>query len=337
MSQSIQGDTIFVGGATGSQGSATIRALLNLSTSTEPVTIHALVRDPESPKAQALAQLSPSVTLFKGDYDNRSAIGAAAESCTAAIFILLTDWNDAAAECRHAETILSVLSATPTIKRVVYTTAASVKDPSVPGNFKGIERGTLRYAYFEGKHANEIAVQKTAEQNGWAWTILKPAVFLSNFLNPMAKLQYPQLAEHHIVTVMPAEYPHYFVDPADIGQFGAVALLGPGTGKGRQLPDLSSQKIGLASQVGLLDDATGAMERALAKQGKDVKFTVEYVTAEEAEKRGIHPVKVQSEEFLIRNPPIVDLDRVKSFGLELGTIDGFFEREIESLKEVLAL
>jgi len=79
------------------------------------------------------------------------------------------------------------------------------------------------------------------------------------------------------------------------------------------------------------------MERALAKQGKDIKITIEHVTAAEAEKRGIHPVKIQSEQFLINNPVTVDLDRVRSFGFELGTIDGFFDREVERLKEVLAL
>lgn len=335
MSQPAEGNAIFVGGGTGTQGSYTIRALLNFSTSSNPITIHALVRDPSSPKAQALANLSPAIKLFKGDYESPAAIAAAAESCTACFFTLLTDWHDAAAERRQAETILCALSSTPTIKRVVYTTVASLKDPSVSGNFTNVEKGSLRYTYFEGKHANELAVQKAAEQNGWAWTILRPATFLSNFLNPMAKLQYPQLGEHWIVTVLPADYKHCFVDPADIGRFAAVALLGPGDG--RKLSDLSSQTVELASQVGLLEDATGAMERAVRKQGKDVKITVEHVTAEEAEKRGIHIVKVGSEQFLKANPVRVDLDRLRSLGIELGTVDGFFEREIKGLEEVLAL
>lgn len=335
MSPVPQEDIILVAGGTGTQGSATIHALLRLSSSTNPIAIHALVRDPDSANAQALAKLSPSVKLFKGDYDSPAAITAAANSCTACFFVLLTGWTDPFAERRHAENMLSVLASTPTIKRVVYPTTAGAKDPSIPGNFTNVEIGSLRYTYFEGKHANELAVQEAAEQNGWAYTILKPATFLSNFLNPMAKLQYPQLAEHRIVTVLPADYKNYFVDPADIGQFAAAALLGPG--RGRDLPDLSTQTIDLASQVGLLKDATDAMERALAKQGKSVKIDVEHVTPEEAQRRGIHDVKIKSEQFLIDNPVTVDLDRVRSFGFELGTIDAFFEREIERLKEVLAL
>jgi uncharacterized protein YbjT (DUF2867 family) len=335
MSQPAERDTIFIAGGTGTQGSYAIRALLDLSSTANPISIHALVRDPHSSNSQALAQLSPAVKLFKGDYDNPSAIAAAAESCTACFFTLLTDWNDAAAERRQAQNILSALKATPTIKRVVYTTVANLKDPSVPGNFVNVEKGSLRYTYFEGKLANEISVRETAEQNAWAWTILRPATFLSNFLNPMAKLLYPQLGEHQIVTVLPTDYEHYFVDPADIGRFAAVALLGPG--EGSNLPDLSSQTIDLASQVGLLEDAAAAMERAIRKQGKIVKIIVKHVTAEEAAKRGIHVVKIQSEQFLIANPVAVDLDRLKRFGIELGTVDGFFGREVGRLGEVLGL
>ncbi|KEF55714.1 uncharacterized protein A1O9_08464 [Exophiala aquamarina CBS 119918] len=171
-----------------------------------PQSIHALVRDLDSPNAQALAKLSPSAKLFKGDNDDVSAVAAAAESCTACFFHLNTGWTDFKSEQRHAENILSVLSTVPSVKRVVYTTTAGVKDPGVSGNFKNIKEGTNRYACIEGKYTNELAVQKAAEQNGWAWTIIKPANFLSNFLSPVAKWMYPQLAEHRISTVLPFDY-----------------------------------------------------------------------------------------------------------------------------------
>lgn len=332
-------DTIFVTGGTGTQGSATIRALVRLS-SPNTVAIHALVRDPDSPSAQALARLSPSVKLFQGDYDSPTAIASAAEACTACFFVLLTGWNDAEAERRHAQNILLVLSSIPTLKRVVYTTTAGVKDPSVGGNFTNMEKDSLHYTYYEGKYANEAAVRKAAEQNGWAWTIVKPSTFLSNLLYPMARFQYPQLGEHRIVTVAPADEKYYWTDPDDVGQFSAVALLGPGDGQRQCWPDLSNQTIEVASQVGLLSDATSAMEKAVAKakQGSsDVKITIEHITPDEAEKRGFSPMKTKNEQFVVDNPPKVDMNHVRSFGLELGTIDGFFEREVEKVKEVLAL
>lgn len=328
-------DTIFISGATGTQGSATIRALLNYASPSHPVSIHALVRDPDSPQAQGIAKLSPSVKLFKGDHDNHSAIAAAAGSCTAAMFILMTGWSDSAAEQRHAQNLLSVLSLTPTIKRLVYPTTAGVKDPAVAGNFQNLEIDSLRYTYYQGKSANEISVQRTAEDNGWAWTIFKPATFLSNFLNPMAKFMYPDLGQHRIVTVMPSDYQQSFVDPELIGQFSAAALLGPC--KDRNLPDLSGQIIDLASQVGRLEDITDAMTRALAKHGKHIKLSVDCLSMEEAERQRQNPVKIQNEQFLVENPVIVDLEKVKSFGFKLGTIDDFFDREIARLKEVLAL
>ncbi|KIW14508.1 hypothetical protein PV08_07292 [Exophiala spinifera] len=329
-------DNIFISGATGTQGSATVRALLRFSSPSAPIVIHALVRDCDSPQAQALSKLSPSVRLFKGHHDDPSSIATAAQSCTAAMFILMTGWTDPTAEQRHAQNILDVLSSIPTIKRVVYPTTAGVKDPRVAGAFRNIgEEGSLRYSYYLGKSTNERTVQQAAERNGWAWTIFKPATFLSNFLNPMANFMYPDLSKRKIVTVMSKEHETYFVDPEDIGRFSASALLGPG--KGRNLPDLSSQVIDLASQVGTLEDVANAMNKALTKYGCDVQVSTEYVTVEEAERRGQNVVKIQNEQFQVDNPVVVDLDRVKSFGFELSTIDAYFEREIERLKEVLSL
>jgi uncharacterized protein YbjT (DUF2867 family) len=335
MSQRTQGDTIFISGATGTQGRATIRALLQLSTPADPIVIHALVRDLDSRQARTLAKLSPSVRLFKGHHDDLPAMAAAAESCTAAMFILMTGWTDSAAEQRHAHNILDVLSNVPTMKRIVYPTTAGVKDPDVPGNFTNLETGSLRYTYYHGKAHNETTVQQVAEHNGWAWTIFKPATFLSNFLKPMADFMYPRLGEHQIVTVMPAEYETYYVDPDDIGHFSAAALLGPG--RHRNLPDLSSQVIDLASQIGTLKDVTTAMSKVLAKHGHEVKILAEHVSIEEAKSRGDNIVKVENEKFLVDNPVTVDLDQVRRFGFDLGTIEGFFEREIGRLKEALAL
>ena len=59
-----------VTGATGQQGGATARALLSAG-----ATVHALVRNPSSPAAQALQE--DGAVLFKGDFDDVPAIRAA--------------------------------------------------------------------------------------------------------------------------------------------------------------------------------------------------------------------------------------------------------------------
>lgn len=337
MSSSGNEDIVFISGGTGTQGMATIRALLQLASSSQPISIHALVRDPDSVKARVLAQLSPSIKLFKGSNDDPSAIAAAAESCTTCFFILLTGFDqiDSVVERRQADTILSVLSSVNTMKRVVYTTTAGVRDPSIPGNFNGLERGTHRYAYFEGKYANEFAVQRTAEKNGWAWTIFKPAYFLSNFLRPMAEFMYPQLAEHRVVTVMPAEFKYHLVDPNVIGIVCAIAVLGPG--RRPDLPDLGSQKIDVVSQVAQLPEITSAMTRALAKSGEQATIEIEHITLDEAQRREINPAKTEYEYFLAGNSPPLDWQCIKDLDYDLGTLDGFFEREIKRLREVMGL
>lgn len=333
MSSQAEQDTILVVGGTGTQGLATIRRVLRFQSETTPISIHALVRDLESHNAQKLADLSPSVKLFKGHNDDLSAIAAAADSCTACFFVLLTDWNDAAAEQRQARNILTVLSSVPSIKRVVYTTTAGVKDSSIPGNFVNVEKGTLLYTYYQGKYANETAVRKAAEHNGWTWTIVKPATFLSNLLCPMAHSQYPELARHHIVSTIPIDYKYCWTDPDDVGQFSAAALL---HSRNRpQLPNLASQTIELASQVGTLKDAVVGMERSLKNQGLTVNVDIEHISADEAERRGLPNVKIENERFVKENPITANINTVKQFGIPLGTIDGFFKREVERVKQVL--
>ncbi len=66
--------TVLVLGATGQQGGATARELVRRGRSTA-----ALVRDPESPKAQELAALG--VRLVRGDMDDEASLRAAMEGC----------------------------------------------------------------------------------------------------------------------------------------------------------------------------------------------------------------------------------------------------------------
>ncbi len=143
MSQLREQDTIFISGATGTQGSATVRALLRLSCPSAINTIHALVRDCDSAQARALANLSPLVKLFKGHHDDPSSIAAAAESCTAAMFILLTGWDDPGAEQRHAQNILSRLSSIPTHQthHRLPDHCGGQKILAVPGHFKTLQEG----------------------------------------------------------------------------------------------------------------------------------------------------------------------------------------------------
>ena len=90
--------TVFVCGATGSQGSALTHQLLALNW-----TIHATVRNLASPTAQSLQ--AAGVKLTQGDWDDRIALTAAMTGCTKLFLCLLPDFSDMDRERRQAEKI----------------------------------------------------------------------------------------------------------------------------------------------------------------------------------------------------------------------------------------
>lgn len=320
-------EVFLVIGATGNQGGATVRALLDLGPS---CSIHVLVRDPSSAKAQSLQTLSSNIRVFPGDHDDPAALSAAAERVTAAFINVAMVFTDFGAEYRFMENILKALKATPTIKQIVYSSVVGAADPSVPGNFKDVKPNTFQYAYYESKIKCERAVQQTAEQQGWSWTILQPTVFMTNWLPPLVRMTYPDLAEHKIKTTFPADWGLFWIDPTDIGKFAAHAMLGK--------ESLSGQKVLLAGECLTTGEVADRISKVIKeKHGKKVKISIEHIPIEEAERIKDVDIKVGSDLNQWKNATWVDLDKVKSHGIELGTMQGFFEKEHERLKEVLAL
>jgi uncharacterized protein YbjT (DUF2867 family) len=110
--------TIFVIGATGTQGGAVARALLS-----NKYAVHALVRNPNSAASQTLK--SQGASLFEGDWDNIPALDAAAAGCTGLFLNVYPRFDDLGAELRHARNILAA-SKSAGIKQVVCASAIGV-------------------------------------------------------------------------------------------------------------------------------------------------------------------------------------------------------------------
>lgn len=320
-------EVFLVFGATGNQGGATVRALLDLAPSS---IIHVLVRDPSSTKAQNLQSLASNIRLFPGDHDSSAALSAAAKGVTAAFINVSMVFTDFGAEYRFMQNILNALKETPTVKQIVYSSVVGATDPSVPGNLKDVKPDTFQYAYYESKIKCEKAVQETAEQQGWGWTILQPTVFMTNWLSPLVKITYPNLAEHKIKTTFPADWSLFWIDPTDIGRFAAHGLLGK--------ESLRGQKVHLADECLTTGEVADRIARVMKeKYGKEVNIAIEHIPIEEAERIKDVDIKVGSDLNQWKNATWVDLDKVKSHGIELGTMQAFFEKEHERLKEALAL
>lgn len=315
--------TILVTGGTGRQGGGTTRALLALASERNiPVTIHALVRDPASDASKALAALSPAVKLFPGNFDDPPSLAAAATSCTA-VFINVNP-NQAApeTELRHARNILAACAAAGTVTRAVYS---SVSILSSERALAELDAWPGMAWYMRSKKAIEDEVRGSAFLTH-GWTLLRPAMFFSNFLPPGVAFMYPRLASHgEIRTALDPQLKLACLDPDDIGRFAARALVEHDQWNGKIIP-LAGAHLTIGEIAEKLTAAVGGR-----KQVKAVPYTEE----ELANSKG--NVLIDSELYRNEYRIKVDLDELRSYGVHLGTWEEFAEQHKKGLEAGLGL
>lgn len=317
---------ILVLGATGTQGLAVVHAILSESPAS---TIHALTRDAQSSKAKSLAAVSSQIKQFQGDFDDNSGLKGAVEGCAGVFINTSPSLADPAAETRHVRTILSVLATSRSIKGVIYSSTAGTTDPNAPEAYGGhpdMTPGNLSYHVALDKYINEQAIIKAARENAWQCTILRPAVFLTNFLEPMSSFKFPELKkEKKIRAMLPPETEFDWVDPGDIGKVAAKVLL-------EATPDCSDvQFVELAGERATLQTVISVMEKAAG-----VKIDIQQVDREEAKKSDDWATKAMTGIWLVdQHARVGDWGGAKRFDVEPGSIADFFEGSNEAISEAI--
>lgn len=333
--------TVLVLGATGVQGTAVIKSLVAAGTSQSPITIHAFVRDPCSPASTTLKSLSTpntAVTLCPGTFDDPASLRSAAHTCTAAFLNFKPSMNppDPNIELTHARNTLAALSNTPTIKRVVYTSIANLRDPSLPESYKSIVPNTWMYNLFHTKHQIQELLKAAAKTNAWSYTILGLGSFLSNFLPPLVHFTYPvlsQLGRKEIVTAFPRGHLQCYVDMADVGSF-ATAMF---TADDDEVDSKWNRRIlNFASENCAFEDVIEGINEALGLDGEE-RINVRFMERGEAEERAKSDLLVQSQIALVENQMLVDTGVLKEFGIPMGGVSAFFERNKVALRETVAV
>jgi uncharacterized protein YbjT (DUF2867 family) len=331
-------ESILVIGSTGNQGRAVVASVIKTSPSTQ---IHALVRDANSSKAQALHGLSPqTIALFEGTLDDPATLIPAMQSITAVFFLIPPSQGNQTAETTRMQSLLHLLKThAASLKRIVFTTSAATTDPSSPkSTVIDAPPGSWRYAMLHNKFTNECALRSAAEAQNWKYTILRPGWLLSNWTSPLVRFFYPGLIgpgpDRSIQTALPKDYIFAWTDLGDIGKVAARALLDIDGKAG-----LAGRTIAIASELSDLEqtlDVLGTVVRErLGKEWEDVE--VEYMGEEEAEEKAKREFRVEAELFNARNRVFVDMEIVRGLDVPLGTVKGYFEREAEALGVALGL
>ncbi|KAJ5499053.1 hypothetical protein N7453_008104 [Penicillium expansum] len=162
--------TVFVCGATGTQGGALIDHLLKAD-----VKIHAVTRTPDSAAAQHLKSLG--VIITEGDFDNDDSVRKPMANCTTLFLNLMPALTDLNASFEQACRLLKIAREAG-IKQVIYASAVSANDPQ---RLKSWDPTSIISTMLLNKSAIENEIGKAGFES---WTILRPGNFMNNFLSP---------------------------------------------------------------------------------------------------------------------------------------------------------
>ncbi|GAA2660662.1 MULTISPECIES: NmrA family NAD(P)-binding protein [Actinosynnema] len=267
---------VLVVGATGRQGGATARALL-----ASGVPVRALVRDPGSERARAVAALGAD--LVQGDLTDRDSLTAAARGARAVFSIQMPevkgDAFDHPGEVTQADNLISAALAEGVEQFVHTSTSGAGQHASTPGWAEG------EWAALAPYYAAKTAIQDRVRTAGFPrWTLVKPAFFMENFLPSLAYLL-PRGVDGGIVTVLRPETRLSLVAVVDIGAAAAAAFADPDR--------FHEVELELAGDVRSLTEIAATMSDALG-----VELTAPEFTEEQALAAGMPPWAGVSHRFV---------------------------------------
>lgn len=206
--------TIAVTGATGTQGGATARALLDAGHR-----VRALTRHPDSPAADTLRGFGAEVR--HADFDDPASLDAALTG-TDSLFAVTTPFGtDVSVEVRQGKALIDAAAAAGLGHIVLASVAHADRDTGVP--------------HYESKHL----VEQHLRAAGVPWTVIAPAAFMDNYVGGWVL---DGLREGTFAWPMPADRPLTLISAADIGAFAALALRRPTAFTGRRIDIASDER-----------------------------------------------------------------------------------------------
>ncbi len=220
--------SVLVSGATGQQGGALARVLLD-----KGHRVRAFVRRPDSPEAEALERLGAE--LAEGDFEESSTIEEAARGMDA-VFVVATPFEAGMeAETRHG---IAAANAAKNggVSHLIYSSVAGAdQDTGIP--------------HFDSKRK----VEEHIEGLGVPYTIVAPVYFMDNLLAPWTL---PQLKEGRFPMALPSSRPLQQIALPDIAAFTGVVLEHREEFVGRRV-DIASDELAGEEVAEVLTRVTG--------------------------------------------------------------------------------
>lgn len=248
--------TVFIRGATGSQGGALVHQLLAMNWH-----VHATVRDLTSHGAKSLKTIGAQIT--QGDWDDHVALESSIAGCEKLFLCLLPDLSDSDRERRQAEGIVKIAKAAG-VTQVVASTSLGVF--TLDEAEEHISPDSFMARHLAAKKGVEEAVRNGGFEH---WTLLRPSFFMANFLEPKVA-RYSEVRDTNTwTTAMTPETPLALIDHADIAAFTVAALQDPHKFHGRAI-GLASEMLTIQNTLSVLGQAAGRPFRAIYMTDEDI-------------------------------------------------------------------
>ena len=207
-----EGRLILVSGATGQQGGAVARSLLERG-----IGVRALTRDPEKPEARELAELGAEVA--SGDLEDRSSVERVLDGVHG-VFSVQQFWETGVEGEVRQGVLLADAAKGAGVDHYVYSSVGSAhRETGIP--------------HFESKWE----VEEHVRGSGVPYTVLRPVFFMQNWdymREPILGGMLPQPLD--------PDKPFQMVASEDIGVFAAMAFENPDRWIGREV-DLAGDQM----------------------------------------------------------------------------------------------
>lgn len=205
--------TILVVGATGTQGSSVVHALLVSPSLPPDAHILALTRNTSSPKAKALAALDSRVSLLAGEPTSPEDIFSSAPHQRVDAVFCVTVHGPPGAEESQAKGLIDS-SIAHGVTHFVFTSADRGGEQLSSSNPTPVP-------HIATKHRIELYLKDKTKGTNMVWTILRPVTFMDNLTPDFAGKGFAAMWNQV------GSKPIQLVAASDIGYFAANSFLAP--------------------------------------------------------------------------------------------------------------
>jgi|tagenome__1003787_1003787.scaffolds.fasta_scaffold20989270_3 uncharacterized protein YbjT (DUF2867 family) len=246
--------TVLVTGGTGMQGGAVARALRHGA-----IDVTALVRDPDPAHARQLA--ADGVGLAVGDLEDPATLSTACSGHTTVFSVQPAPFADKDSERRQAAHLITAAREAG-VRHLVHT---SVSGTGWRPRYPDVDPGAARN-YWDSKEDVEAMVRDAGFP---AYTIVKPAFFMENFIPPKVGTMFSLLADGELLVASAAGTKVGLISAADFGAVVAAVATDPDRFAGAEI-ELGADALTFPQMADIIAEVTGHPVTASCRPTADV-------------------------------------------------------------------